>query len=415
MKLNTTDFPRKCQHPVLLALAGVPLAMLIVLHAAPEVFARMWLIPAAYVLLAWGCILLPGKVRLIGGVAGAAAILLMGLLLPVSQAWLLLLLPVIYAVLLFVALPIGGWTRNQELSVGFHCTGVVTHVLMQIVINTSSGLGGDKFAAAQQPLIISFLCYAGLVLMALNRASLDSAAMSRRTVPVLMRRQNKVVTFVLMALGVAIAAIPAIGGLLDRLWTLLKQAIVYAAGLLMALLPQQMQGAQGAPGGPASMDMGFAEAAEPSRLAIIMEKALFGIALILLAVGLFFAGRFLIKRLRWLLKLLWARLGSYSAAAGEDYEDEITDTRDEPDTDRQGLFGRFRRYAPENEKNMTPAERVRYRYKLLKRKHADWTQAHTARETLPESAAVLYERARYSGEALSEAEAERFREGTRRV
>ena len=105
----------------------------------------------------------------------------------------------------------------------------------------------------------------------------------------------------------------------------------------------------------------------------------------------------------------------YSAAASEDYEDEITSTRDESDTEREGLLARLRRAAAIEEKGRTPTEQIRLRYQYLRRKHRDWSAAATARETLPEDAAALYERARYAGHALTEAEANSFKDATRRV
>lgn len=414
MKLNTTDFRRKCQHPLLLATGALPLAMLLTLAFAPALLPRIWLIPAAFVLLAWGCILLPGRRRLLGGAIGAAGLFALALLLFSAAQPLMLLLPLMYAALLFVALPIGGWERNHELAVAWHVSGVLTHVVLQVMINIGRRTGVETYQPAALPLVLSFLTYALLVLMALNRASLDSAAMSRRTVPLLMKRQNIVVTTAMLVLGVLIAAIPAIGSLLERAWNLLMRVIAYLAGLLMALLPQT-SGGRGGGAAPEEAAFGLGAASEPSMLAVILEKVMLVVALVVLAAAVFFAGRVLVKKLIQLVKYLFARLSQYSAAAGEDYEDEITDTRDEPGVEREGLLSRLRRSGMRDESGLSPDERVRQRYRRLKRKHADWTQASTARETLPEAAAALYEQARYSERPLTNADAERFRENTRRI
>lgn len=410
MRLNTTDFPRKMQHPLLMALTALPIALLLALRYAPEQLWQAALIPGAYVLLSWGCILIPGRKRLIGGVLFALVLAGMGLvLLPWRTAPALLLIPVMYIALVFAALPIGGWPRNRELAVIWHVGGVVTHVAGQVLVNV-----GTIFAAGRLPLLVSFLLDAALVLLALNRASLDSAAQSRRTVPLLMRRQNLVVTLGMLIIGVGVAAIPAIGSLLNRAWDGLLQGIAFVAGLLMALLPQSSGTVGGAPAADSS-DMGFGEAAAPSEWAVLMEKIIGVIAVVVLVIALVLAGRALWKKLVRLVKYLWGRLGQYGAAAGEDYEDEITSTRDEPDTEREGLLGRLRRFAPAEDKGRTPTERVRSRYKRLKQRRTDWSAASTARENLPEGAAALYERARYSGKDLSEEDAARFREETRRV
>lgn len=415
MKLNTTDFLRKCQHSLQMALGSVPVMILLVMNNAPELAGRMWLLPGAFVLLSWGCILLPGKRRLLGGIASAAAMVALGvMLLDVRTNLLLAALPVMYAALIFATLPIGGWERGHELNVAWHVTGICLYVLMQLLINGARLNASGLYNNVERLVLLCFLGYSVLVLLALNRASLESAAMSRRKVPVLMRRQNRVITMVLLALGVLIAAIPAIGSTLSRLWDLLMRGLAWLGALIAALMPQQQSSGGGDAGSPAGMfDLG--EVKEPSALARFMEKLVMVAALVVLVILLIVAARALYKKLRRLMKYLWERLGQYSAAAGEDYEDEITDTRDEADVERASLFGRLRRMAPEDAKNMSPTEKVRYRYRRLRRKHPDWTQASTARETLPEDAAILYERARYSGETLTEEDAGRFRENTRRV
>ena len=414
MKLNTTDFRRKMQHPMLLALLSVPLLLILCLTTAPQVLPGAWLLPAAYVLLGWGCILLPGKTRLVGGMVSAAALIALSaaLLMPKGEIILFFLL-VIYLVLLIFTLPIGGWPRNQELHMGWHVGGVCTHVLLQFMINIARRGGVTTYEPGQTPLLVSFLCYAVLVLLALNRASLESAAQSRRTVPLLMRRQNIAVTLALLAIGVAVAAIPAIGSALSVAWDWLMKLIALIAAFLAALMPQKSGGGSGG-GAPGDMDLGMGEASPPSQLAVIMEKVIGILALVTLAVALIFALRALAKKLGKLLRYLWGRLGQYGSAVSEDYEDEITSTRDESDVEREGLLSRLRRMAPAEEKGLTPTERVRSRYRRMKRRH-DWGRASTARETLPEEAAILYERARYSGEALTEEEASRFHERTKKV
>lgn len=415
MKLNTTDFLRKAQHPLQLAFVSIPPAMLLALSNAPEALPRLWALPAAYVLLAWGCILLPGKRRLGAGILSAVLLLALAwVLLPLGKRLLLLLLPVMYIGLLGPALPIGGWPRNRELHAAWHIVGVVFHLLMQFVVSTKQRMAVSAYDAAQTPLTVSFLCCAALALLALNRASLDSAAQSRRTVPLLMQRQNRVLTILLMAAGVALAALPAVKKALEALWDLLRQGIIRLAAWLASLMPD-MGTSSGGSGGSGQMELGFGEVNEPSQLAIILEKVIMGIALLVLLIALVLAGRVIVKKLRVLLRALWARLTQYGAAAGEDYVDEITSTRDEPDTEREGVLSRLRRRMPLQDKAQTPTEQVRRRYRWLQQKHSGWSKASTARENLPASAARLYERARYSGQELSAEEAERFHAGTKKV
>ena len=414
MKLNTTDFRRKCQHPLLLALAIFPVMLLLAINAAPECLAAMGGYLGAWVLLAWGCILIPGKKRLMAGlVSGALLAGLAAVMLPLREKPVLLLLPLVYIPLLLAVLPMGGWERSRELPLAMHVAGVLTHVLLQLIISAAEMVGNAAYLPAKTPLLLSFLAYAVLVLLALNRSSLDSAAQSRRRVPLIMRRQNLVLTLALLGIGVLIAAIPAIGSVLGMAWDWLMRGVAFVAALIAALMPQRSSGGGGGGGAPEA-DMGLGEAYEPSQLALLMEKIIGWAALIVMVIGLFFLLRAAGKKLYQLLKTLWRHLGRYGAAAGEDYEDEITDTRDESDVEREGLLGRLRRMVPAEEKGLTPAQQVRSRYRRLKQRRK-WHDASTARENLPEDASRLYEQARYSGQPLTQADAERFQEGTKRV
>lgn len=413
MRLNTSDFLRKAQHPLLLGLGSLPLSMLLTLSFAPETFRFAWCFPAAYVLLSWACLVIPGKKRVAAGVISAILLVaLCAMLLPMTKSFGLILMPLMYVVLMFLTLPIGGWPYNQELQMGWHVGGAVTHVLLQMLVNGSQLMQNGVYTPAETPVLCSFLAYAVLVLLALNRASLDSASQSRRKVPLLMKRQNILFTMVLLVIGVLLAAIPAIGAALDTVWDFILRGIALVMEFLALFMPASSGGGGGAGGG--MEDMGFGEAAPPSNLALLLEKILTVLTVLIVVIALALLLRILWKKLKAGLKLLWARMMQYGSAASEDYEDEITSTRDEEGTEREGLLSRLRRMNVGDEKGGTPTERVRMRYKKLKRRN-EWSAASTAREKLPDEAAALYERARYGGETLTEEEAGRFREGTRRV
>jgi len=158
------------------------------------------------------------------------------------------------------------------------------------------------------------------------------------------------------------------------------------------------------------MDMsGLGEGSGPSPLMQLLEKIAYAVTLVIAAVLLYWALRVLYKKLKILLKYLWGRLNEYAASASEDYEDEVTDTREDGERERVNLLDRLKkRMAFVDEKKLTPVQRIRYRYLRLMYKHEDWHPGHTARETLPEDAAKLYERARYSEHPVTEADAEKF-------
>lgn len=412
MKLNSNDFLRKMQHPPVLALACFPLVLFMLAQNAPQAQGRMWVLPTAYVLLAWICLLLPGKLRLPGGLLGIAVMIAV-----TAAAWPLgahpvLIVPIlVYTVLMLLTLPIGRWERGRELGMEWHVIGMCSHVLVQLLIDGAQKLGNTVFDDCEGLLVVSFLALAALVVLALNRTSLNSATQSRQNVPLLMRRQNLMLVITVLVIGVLISMIPAIGQALSWAWDRLMQLLLLLGALIASVMPQSQSGGGG--GGGDSEPLSLGGAAETSRLAIILEKVMTVLAVIIIVVGAVFLLRLLGKRLVRLLRYLWEKLGRYSAAVSEDYEDEVTSTREE-DVERESLLGRLRRFAPEDMRGLDATQRVRAHYRSLKRRRK-WEKASTARETLPEEAARLYERARYNGEKLTDAEEERFREATKKI
>lgn len=412
MMLNTKDFLRKMQHPLVLALACFPLVLFLTGQHAPGTLHLVWVLPAAYVLLSWVCLLLPGKMRLPGGVLSIAAML--GV---TAYAWPVEALPAmfvpmaVYTVLMLITLPMAGWEQSRELGLEWHVIGTAAHLLVQLLINGAQKLGNTAYDACEPLLVVSFLALAVLLVLALNRQSLNSASQARQKIPLPMRRMNRVLVLFVLVIGVLIALISAIGQALTWVWDLLVRFLLAIGTFLSAIMPGQGSGSGG--DGGDSEPLEAVTASEPSALALLMEKVMTALTIVIIVVGAFFLLRALLKRLKKLLRYLWERLGRYSAAVSEDYEDEVTSTR-EDDAERESLLGRLRRFAPEDERGLDATQRVRVRYRSLKRRRR-WTTASTARETLPEEAARLYERARYGGEALTDAEAERFRDATKKV
>jgi hypothetical protein len=122
---------------------------------------------------------------------------------------------------------------------------------------------------------------------------------------------------------------------------------------------------------------------------------------------------FALRRLLEMLKDGWRLLGKWletaSSTQHDDYIDEISDTRD----DATVAVRKKRRDPILPPRNMTPNQKIRYRYKRLLIKHPEWKQYYTARENLPEEAAKLYERARYSTHPITGEEAEQFQSKTK--
>jgi hypothetical protein len=144
------------------------------------------------------------------------------------------------------------------------------------------------------------------------------------------------------------------------------------------------------------------------RLNPVVEKmmAACGAVISVVMVVMLFARIFRI--LRGKLQELIVSLGKFAASASEDYIDEVTDTREDVSAEQLEKKRRPARMPLREPRNLEPVEKIRFRYRKLLLKHPEWDPGATARETLAEDAARLYERARYSGRPVTEAEAEGF-------
>jgi hypothetical protein len=95
--------------------------------------------------------------------------------------------------------------------------------------------------------------------------------------------------------------------------------------------------------------------------------------------------------------------------------DEVTNTRDEGSEEKLQRRRRNPKLSAREERTLPPAERIRYRYRRILSKHPDWVPGTTARESLPEELARVYEKARYSGFEMTEEEAAAFTGGTSKL
>jgi len=396
---------RKAQSVLMLALASLPAALLMGVNGFADQMGLCGVFAGLYLISALISISVKGKWRLMTGVVFAALILAAGwMLLPWQERnWWLLILPIGYVILLFYSLPIGGWETGRELPFTVSFTGGGLFAAAQIMQMIPSGI----YAAIQMPLLISFLTYAVLWMFSLNRQSLQEASARGQGASEGIKRKNRMLTIGLMALILILSSIPAIGRAMAWLWEKCLYVVGRLAAFLASLLPEASVG-EGSGGGAQDMGM-LGPAAEPSAFAVLMEKIFMALALIGFAVAVFFALRIVWKKLRILARKLWTLLNRYALAASEDYVDEVADTRGTGETvfsGGRGLFDNWFRQV--NEEKLTPVERVRYRYRRLLRRHQEWQPGSTARENLPQGAAVIYERARYSGADITPQEAETF-------
>lgn len=409
MKLNFNDFLRKCQFPLMLAAGCMPILLLILAHYMPEGVAMTFALAGVYVAMAWLSMAIPGKIRIAAGVVLAAALMVVGAaLLPVREIGALWILPAVFAALLIGGLRMGGWSRGHEMHplVGALC--LIAHLIAQFLVN-SDKLNREvpMYTPIVPALTASFLVFAAMALLELNRISLNSAVNGQQAVPTAMRRKNRLMTFGVMALTLLIAALPAVIRAIERAWQWLMIALIWLIQLILSLFPDSGEG--GAQSGGNPMEGLVGETREQGLLSKIIEIMMLVLAFIVIAVGVFFALRIIWRKLKILAKYLWAKLNAYMVASSEDYVDEIADTRDGAQVER--TLSRLRRRMQRkrvDESALSPKERIRYRYLMHWLKHPEWTPERTARENLSESAAQLYERARYSSHEVTAREAEVF-------
>lgn len=421
MKLNKADFLRKSQFPLLLACATYPIAAMLTAAVAQEALASVLALSSVYAVLAMVCLVLPGRVRLVAGGVGCTVLVGLGAaLLPWRGSVVVLLLPVGYGALLMLGLSMAAWPRERELHGGWIAVGLAAHVVAQIILHTiGAGQGSNQVPAGLMTvapeLFGTFVMFLGLAMLCANRVSIGSASMGRQRVPASMRRWNTLLTLGLLALVLLLAAAPGIARALRALWEGLKAAIRAAFHLLFALIPKGGETPPEPDGAVPSMFGMMDEMAEPAAWVTAVERVAQAVVLLMLAVGAWRLLRLIYRRARVLLRRLIERLGRFAAAAGEDYIDEVTDTRRETGGERTALRRRFRQRIDWGQGNLPPRERIRHRYLRLKRKHPEWQASLTAREALPGDPAELYERARYSDHEITEAEARAFEEGVRKI
>lgn len=405
MRDKVISFFHRLHYPVMLMLTVFPPALLLA-GMSPDAFMHASELLALCALAVIACVCLPGRRQLIAAALCSAALLALA---PQLRASLLLCAACI--VTLFAALRFSRSTLHTTPPVFYLC-GVLSHVLTQVILRSSS-VGKGVFSRLVMPLSALSLLYLTLLLLTFNGISLDNATLGRHRLPASVRRINALLTLLFLALALMMASAPTIVSGVITLWHALRSALAYLNDLLMRLLPvaQDMGGGGVLP--PTGMIPGLAPIEEPSLFAIVLER----IATVLTTIVVIIGSALLIYRLFQLLKVvlrrLISRLHSYVLIVSDDYVDEVSDTREEDGEHTVNLRPRILRRAAAYEK--TPAGMIRARYAQLLKKHPQWAQSSTARENLPTDSAALYERARYSEHPIAKEDADRFSAGTRRL
>lgn len=397
----------RCPFLLMLAAGTMPLVAVIDCKS-PADGLLVW--PMLFVLAAVVCLFLPGRARLPAAILLAAGFVALGAWWFLRQMILsVLLVPLLYIVLLFCVLPMAGWERGRDPSVAWALVCLALHAGVQVFFAIEKKMQrGDAYAAAELPVYVCFLLFLLLALQLMNRSSLQSAVHGAASVPLAIRLRNRVMLWCVLGFSVLVSFLPALGRLLARAASAIRSA-VRALILFLASLRRPAEAPIESTGG---MRMDFPDigpAEDPSAVALWLERILMAVAAVALCVCALWELRFLWKQLRRFAHFLARRLQRYVSAASEDYVDETQTTRQQG-TERFLLSAlRIRpRVSARELKKLPPRERVRRRYALAHSRHPEWHASQTARETLPDTSAQIYEKARYSSREITEEEAEGF-------
>lgn len=409
MKKQLTRLWRDFRFPLIIAFGTLPLPLVLTAHYAPALLALVWAWPLVYVLLDALSTKVRGKWRIAYCALELAAVGAMALFTAKHAAdYLVMFVPVLYAVLLPWGLVLSGEDRNERINALWYAASIIVHIVGQLFLYSSKILENPALLPIEPWLLISFFLFAALSLITLNQANLIYATNGRQSASRIMQRKNLLLVLAFFAIAMLISFVPAIANALSEGFRWIFFAVLWLIGQLAGEEQQTGQAPAGEAGEGSLFNTGE-QHAMPQWLNILLTV----IALILVATALICAVYFAVKKLIVFAKYLMRIAGKYLHAVSEDYVDEITDTRD--DHDENDRREKKRRTSILEERKLPPDQRIRYRYLRLMQKHPEWDSGSTARENLPESAAPLYERVRYSPYPVTEEDAQQFAAETKKV
>jgi hypothetical protein len=407
--VKAKELLRKLQQFVMLTLGLYPACACIVVFIAPEMLGYLWILSTAFFLLGCLTLLLP-KLRLFIGLLGSALFILPPVLLLQDNARTILLIYGIgYSAVLLWSLQICGWSEEQELPAGW-----LAACMTFLMIGTAFSAYEPHLKPLAPEIRFGMFVFVFLALCSLNRSSLFLAAGGRGSISGKMKRKNLLLIIGMFSLAMVIALVPSIMGILEWLLSLVirsfdqvKTSFPVETVVETTAPPTTEPTVGGAGGGGTNTLTEYLPPSQTSRTTfVIMTMIAWGV---MVPFGIFVLYK-LSKVLIAAAQKLGQKIVDGASTLAEDYEDEITDIRDEEN-----------RQAPEQEKKklqpvfvrFTPTEKIRNRYKRLLQKHPQWKQSSTARENLSEEAAQIYEKARYSSHTVTDRDAEDFKTKTK--
>ena len=417
MTFNFAGLTRKMQYPLLLASGSLPFVLMIFSYTAQQAMYIAWSFPVLYLLLSFAALVIAGKRRLWFGIGALCVTLLHGILAAVlTGAPTVIAASVVYGAFFTAGLRFAAWSWQDELPRLCYWLGTALHIAAQILVIVSRHDKLTILDAAAPWFTISFLVFILLTMLAINRSAQAHAAMQRQKPSVTVQKRNTVFVLVFFLIVVLIAAVPAVTDALAAAWN-------WLVDLLSSIRLPLADTTDTEPTTEATTVSGLEDEGitpePPNSFGLFLQNLLMSLsrylfvalrymAVLALLVGAVFA--------IWMLVRFTVRLfksaAKYAVEVTEDYVDEITDTRDDTEKTKRPSSGRQLFF---DDRKLPPAERIRYRYRRLMKKHPNWGKSSTARDNLPDSLAPYYELARYSGKEVTEEQAQTFADGTKQI
>lgn len=391
-------FFRFIRNPMIGASGVAPLGFLLYARFVPILLPWAWVYPALYGIIVTVCQSVPAAKRRLTLVSGMIVFMIIGIYLLIRETYFcVIFVPFCAAILLLLQMLEAGSSIQSYLCIALH-------IIAQITVAVSQTSDSPVYDPVILPLTGFLFVFLFLSMISMNRDNLKELSLGKLKVPQAMIKKHRIMTLALFFGTLLLSLIPTLASGILKFLKILLLALGKGLHFLMKLLsggesetpdpiPQESVPTDWFPQGGNTISHNFED-----------------ILVILLVIGVILFGFvFLWSIMQGVLRkirTIWQRMNQISQDEESDYQDEITETRPESEKKRHPLLSGLRRR--NREKSMTPAEQIRFRYQKLLRKHRDWGPGVTAREKLPEQAAALYERARYSSHRLTEEDSRSF-------
>ena len=194
----------RCQLPLMMACGLLPIPVLLYCFWGSGSLMPWLVVPAAYLVLACACMLLPGRRRLLYAISGIAVLFAGGFWALGNETLVLrMAVALLYTLLLLITLPMAGWERGREPPMAIPAACICAHLLAQLFLFFKPPAN----AAVSALLIVSFILFLLLFMLSLNRQNLASAMPDSHTVPLSIRRRSRLLTWIMLGFVLLISLI----------------------------------------------------------------------------------------------------------------------------------------------------------------------------------------------------------------